>query len=332
LKSSRFFQLIFFISIINLSNIFPQDNEPIFESLKKYLKKDYFKVGMLYQFVGEYQPDRAKGHNGFSMANARISIGGNLDNNFSYYIQANFLNSPSLLDAKMIYKFSDYLTVDIGQQKAPLSREYLTSAASIDFVNRSQVVSSIAVKRQLGVLLRGDFKETAFGYSLGVFNGNGIVNGNDDEEFMYVGKLTYKNSFDNDKSFAAGLGGAFNKKNTVTDKKKEYYFDFDYRLTLGEFSLSGEYIYKKTEFNAGANPEDSGYHLTAGYMVSSFTQLLVRYDSFTPANSSSKSDYFILGVNLFPTSATEFQVNYLVNTKTGSVNQNLLLVNCQVAF
>jgi len=71
---------------------------------------------------------------------------GNIDKKFSYFFQFDFTKSSAVLDAKLRYQYSTAFGIDAGLFKAPFSREYLTYAADIDFINRSQVVSTLAPK------------------------------------------------------------------------------------------------------------------------------------------------------------------------------------------
>jgi len=66
-----------------------------------------------------------------------------------------------------------------GLFKSPFSHEFLTSAASLDFVRRSQVVSALAPARRIGAQLRGALGGGLIAYRLGVFNGNGFDSQND---------------------------------------------------------------------------------------------------------------------------------------------------------
>ncbi len=87
----------------------------------------------------------------------------------------------------MNYKVSNELKVDAELFKAPFSKNFLTGSESIDFVNRSQVVSILAPNRQIGVKLSGSFSGKTISYQAGVFNGNRYANNNNDNnDFMYL--------------------------------------------------------------------------------------------------------------------------------------------------
>jgi len=74
-----------------------------------------------------------------------------------------------------------------------------------------------------------------------------------------------------------------------------------------------------------------GFHLTVGYKPSAKSQLLFRWDSLDPDGLRRDLDLLILGLNLWPTGATEFQFNYIIPTQD-SLDNHQVLVNAQVGF
>lgn len=74
--------------------------EPLFEKLKDTFQQEYLKIGILLQTVGDYQGERSfAGSNGFSVANARVNLYGNLDDGFSYLFTTSFVSNVAILDA-----------------------------------------------------------------------------------------------------------------------------------------------------------------------------------------------------------------------------------------
>lgn len=319
-----------------------QTEEPLSEQLRNTLKREYFSVGALLQVVGDYQNVRTfGGNNGFSVANFRVNIGGTIDGGFSYYLQTSFTRSPAILDARMGLKFSHAFAIDAGLFKAPFSKEFLTGAASIDFVNRSQAVAVLRPGRQIGVQLRGGDKSGVFRYAAGVFNGNGFSGSNDNNEFMYVGRLTFLPVISSERrpgdKLEIGLNAAFSEDNNVSIgggpfRGKRTLGGADVRLNVDKLLLSGEAIFGKLDFAAGPQIKPYGYHATIGYMVTGNAQLLARWDSFRPDSVGPNSDLIVLGFNLWPTTLTELQVNYIIPRQTSAFKHHQVLVNTQVAF
>jgi len=73
-------------------------------------------------------------------------------------------------------------------------------------------------------------------------------------------------------------------------------------------------------------------HLTGGWHVREDAQVLVRFDGFSPDVPAGRSDWLVLGFNVWPTRATEVQVNYIVDTGDAALDRHQLLVNYQDEF
>lgn len=316
--------------IILFTSTFAQD-EPLLKELKQKFQTKSFNVGFLFQFVGDFQSERMSGYNGFTTTNLRFRFSGELDNNYGYLFWVNFVPSPKLLDAKMYYKFSENFILDLGQFKAPFSTEYLISEHNIDFVNRSQVASTLSLGRQTGLQARGNITSKFLKYAVGVFNGNGINNSNNNKHLMYVGRVLYS-QLEANTGYSFSVNGAITKNSVAGNIEDQMNLGGDFRITMDRLFISSEYISSKKEI-AGASITDNGFHATLGYKVKKNMQALFRYDAFNPgAVGINDSNYFILGYNVWPTSATEFQINYRINTDNSEFMFHQLLVNCQVAF
>jgi phosphate-selective porin len=320
-------------------------DEPLLEKLNNTFKKDYLSIVLLFQAVGDFQIERnIPGYNGFTIANMRINIYGELDEGFGYLFKTNLTNSPSILDAKMYYSVSPAFTMDIGLYKSPFSKEFLTSAGNIDFVNRSQIVSTLAPNRQIGFQVRGLMVENIVSYAAGIFNGNRFVNsGNDNNEFLYAGRISIFPNLTGKKEkggkLEIGINAAHSRDSYVQIgdllpffNGKRTLFGTDMRLMYNKWLIAGEVIYASLETSSDTTYHPSGYYVTAGYLIAKNSQILIRWDSFSPDNITSNSHLVIFGYNLWPTGATELQINYIIQTKNSALKYNQLLVNAQFAF
>jgi hypothetical protein len=320
--------------------------EPKFEALLKTVKTDVISLGVLFQGVGDFQIDRNfPGNNGFSVANFRINLSGQLDFGLGYFLQTNFANSPGLLDAKMYYGLTPGLSLDVGAFKAPFSNEFLTSAAGIDFVNRSRAVTALVPGRQIGLQLRGR-SGNVLGYSVGLFNGNGIAsNSNDNNKLMYVGRLTITPVRENDGTTEIGLNAAFGQDANATlgaglggggllrgftgDRSL---LGGDVRWTSGPYLVSGELVYASLEPDAGTGRDIYGYHITAGYMPNAQSQFLLRWDSLHTDGLRSDSDWLVLGYNAWVSAVAEIQINYIIPLDKFEIDHHQILLNSQISF
>lgn len=320
-----------------------QSDEPEFGRLVESFKKPYFSVGVLIQTVADFQIERSEpGGNGFTLANARLNVGGELDGGFGYFLQANFAGSPTILDARLSYRPTRAVRLSVGQFKAPFSYEFLTSAASIDFVNRAQVVTTFAPNRQLGAEVAVGAASGPIGISAGVFNGNAFrANGNDGNDLMYVMRVSgtpVRSRPDRNTQLRFGVNAAFSQDAAAAIPGLVTAFTgdrtllgADARFTSGPVLLSGEVLYGRLDPPIGTTLEPWGFHATAGYKFTPKTQGLVRWDRLDLDFLGSR-DLVIFGFNVWPTQATEMQVNYLFDTDQASFDNHQLLVNFQVGF
>lgn len=320
--------------------------EPLYDELSRMFKRDYLSLGVLLQTVADFQIDRTfPGSNGFNISNFRLALYGELDQRFGYFLQTNFASSPAILDARMYYRFSPQFAVDAGQFKAPFSYEFLTSAASIDFVNRSQVVTALAPGRQIGIQLRTANAAQTVGFNLGAFNGNGTrPNGNDSDNLLYAARLyghrAAERSDGTQTVLDVGVNAAFSNDELSTFGSgfvtgfagDRAILGADARVRHGRYLLSGEIIYAALDPDVGAERDPWGLHATVGYMFTDKIQGLVRWDGFEPDNGAGRSDWIILGFNAWPTVVTEFQVNYIVDTDNAAPDHHQLLINFQFGF
>lgn len=333
-----------FVAILAASGFAQAPSEPRFADLARSFQREYLSIGALLQVVADVQDDRNQaGRNGFQLANARVRISGQLDAGFDYLIRVNVAEAPSVLDAAVGYRATPAITVRGGMFKSPFSRELLTGAGGIDFVNRSQVVTALAPNRQVGVQVGG--RSGAIEYAAGAFNGNGRrAGGNDNDMLLYVGRASLwpvissaarpadrleigaSVAHSDDAAAPIGVGFLPNFQGTRT------LWGVDARWQRGPWLVAGEAISAKLDGVAGARNRPEGYHATLGYTTSRRTQALARWDDFRADGLGISQQLLILGLNFWPTSATELQVNAVTPVNRGGVRREQLLVNLQFAF
>jgi phosphate-selective porin len=293
-----------------------------------------FQPGLLVQSVADFATESAAGTNGFSLAKARVNLTGTLNGGWNYMVQTDFAASPSLLDARIRYRPTAAIGVTTGMYKVPFSREWLTSAAKIDFVRRSQVVAALSPKRDVGVTVAASPGE-ALSLQTGVFNGNGrSLSGNDNNRFLYVARLeTNLRGITESLTLGGNLG--YNDGSNPTTDPSQLLAGGDLRLTPGRMLVSAEAIYGEQSGATGADIHSFGYHLTAGYTLSSevFQQLLVRWDRYTPdADTDRSTTLLIAGYNVNPTDVIGMQINYIVPTGQQAFERHQLLIDLQLVW
>lgn len=323
--------------------IFSQaDEEPLYEEFKNVFSKQYLKLGLLVQFGGNFQYEPNDFSNGFKLNNFRLKLSGKFDKGIGYAVQTSFTRSPAILDARIYYELSKAFSLDAGLYKSPFSREFLISSSNIDFVNRAQL-TNLAPNRQIGIMARGLIPNTALNYSAGVFNGNRFTtNGNDNNDLLYMGRLSFNPDITNGSDKSNKLELAFNIAQSKDQNVSISGIDANYngkrllagadmRLEHSNWLITAEAVYGQFEPSGSEKFEPFGYQATLGYIICENFQGLLRWDSFKLDNGFNADELVVLGVNIWPTKISKFQLNYVVPVNS-IPKYHQLLVNAQISF
>jgi phosphate-selective porin len=160
----------------------------------------------------------------FRLRRARIGVSGDFAEKFDFKVEGDFEQSDAAITALKSVNLANGATttvsnsnrtefsatdifinyhgipemnVRVGQWKAPFGLENLTPDTLIYTIERSLPTGAIVPERQIGAMLWGKplatlspAEKDLVTYYAGIFNGNGRnFNNNDNNEFMYVGRL-----------------------------------------------------------------------------------------------------------------------------------------------
>ncbi|RMH19090.1 MAG: hypothetical protein D6701_05405 [Gemmatimonadetes bacterium] len=312
--------------------------EPLLEALRARTSSEAVTLGMLLQVVGSLgleddpgTPDR------FEVANARLSLRGRLDGGWSYFVQTAFTSSPALLDLRIAYApAGSPVTVSVGRFKTPLSREFLTAASAIDFVDRSRVVRAFAPGRQVGAAVELTAAD-GWRLSTGLFSGAdqnhsasralGLLRLEREQMSVAGGRLSVGASAafgDDGAVLPRGVEGGFAGSGRI--------FQGDLRWTRGLWLVASDVLSGRFDPAEPGAPTRTGRggHITVGLPVSERSQALVRVDRIEPLGGPT-SDLIVLGWNVWPTAATEVQINWLAPLDEHA-GRHRLVVNVQIGF
>jgi phosphate-selective porin OprO/OprP len=270
----------------------------------------------------------------FRIRRARLGLKGDIFKNINYRLQIDVTKSPILMDAIVEFSLSSHLGLRIGQFKVPFSLESLASSSSLDTINRSQPVEKVcpgrdigSYGRDIGVMASGKFSKVEC--FLGIFNGSGINRGDLNKQkdiaarlvlhpldFIQVAAAFYKGQYTSD----AGEGPVRRDRSGI-----------EVFLNRSRFSLKGEYIFAKDD-----QTSREGWYVQAGcFMLSKKLQSIIKYDSYDKDRemAGDRSDVMTIGLNLFFTENTKFQINYeLHREESGSRSNSALLAQFQAGF
>lgn len=300
-------------------------------------------LGALLQVVGDYQnTDRAAGVNGFRVANFRLKLSGELDGGYGYGLQTNFAAAPAILDAELHYRLADALVLQAGQFKAPFSRELLTGAGDLDFIDRARIVSALAPSRQMGVQARGRI-HGRLEYGAGAFNGNGIgARLNDDGRLMGVARASWWPlgfSRGGGRSLELGANLAYSRDGNVNlgslvsgFEGRRTVWGMDLRFTDRRWLVAGEIVGARlAALNAGTT-RPKGWQATIGFQPTPRLQLLARWDALRGNGLAADGNLLVLGVRTWPTGAIQLRVNDAIDLAHARPARHRIQAGAQLGF
>lgn len=283
----------------------------------------------------------------FNMRRARLVFAGDITPKFEFKLQVEMAGkSPKVLDAFAKWKLYDEFQIRIGQGKIPFTIEnpYAPSYLTIENTMVINALSGMADDklcpktsfsggREMGVSFMGGFiKKDGFkviNYEVGVFNGNGINDKNDNKQMAYVGQIEIKPIKDLKIHGSAYLGSY--KTETEADAERN-------RFAVGaEYASTGlmvrsEYVWGTTDTEKDAqlvNQKSDGFYAQAAYNINikckgGKTQTLIpviRYENYTAdCDIDDTSTYYLVGLGWWPEKHFRLQLNYTIKDKDGYDN------------
>ncbi|HRE80068.1 MAG TPA: porin, partial [Opitutaceae bacterium] len=204
---------------------------------------------------GDAPDDRWSGANArdrFLLRRARLGVQGQWKEPVSFKLEADYGNnslsgksgySAQLTDAYATYSNARVFNVRLGQFKTPFGYEQLTSDTKVHTIERSLPNDRLTVGRQIGIGVFGDMLDGRVSYSTGVFNGNGVNNGlNDNDNFLTAGRVAgtlVKTKFqDKAVAFNVGANGYVNKLDPASPTTEREGWGFDAQLSVGTLDLT----------------------------------------------------------------------------------------------
>ncbi|PYL25353.1 MAG: hypothetical protein DMF37_05180 [Verrucomicrobia bacterium] len=302
-----------------------------------------FEDGDVLAFQGNFGQTALKDRS--RLRRARINLTGDLAEQFDFKIEGDFEQSDGISSSRTDFSGTDIFInwhqfpaaqMKAGQWKAPFGLEQLTPDTSLFTIERTLPTGAITPERQIGVQLWGkpftsiwpDQKDLLTYYA-GIFNGNGRnINNNDNNNFMYVGRLEstlFQDVFGKGSFLKLG-GDVLNSRDdkgvnisqtlnllvnadgslspfTLPGADERTAWSVDAWLRLGPFDLIGEYL---EEYVNGrtvngvppgfANFTTDGFYVTGGYfLIPKKLQAVVQWQYLNPGQKGNDGLYSILG-------------------------------------
>ncbi len=174
-----------------------------------------------------------------------------------------------VVDAYGGWAIHRHLGVTAGVQKVPFGREALISAADLVFQERSVASNHLTPGRELGVV--ASVGPEHIDLTLGAFNGNGSLLGDDNAGFLLAARAQYDLGLGEGGALSVGLNGLYDSGLAT----EELGLGVDFQLELGSLEVLAEGIALSlepthTDLSTPAvlgKTQRLGGHLQVGYTI-----------------------------------------------------------------
>ena len=296
--------------------------------------------------------------NTLRMRRVRLSVDGNLSKTVSYKIQGDFTRSPMLVDAFIKYKPCREFAIQVGQFKTPFTIESPINPVNLEIFDYGEAVQQLggykdvcgvgALGRDLGVMATGSlfpvegeegYKYSIVDYSIGVFNGNGANNLDNNNSKDLVGRLDVHPGLKDLTLSGSYYYGKYNKDDVYYGTRNRWAAGVQYND--GKFLLRGEYISGKTGQLPTVIPEDyfysNGYYGVVGYNFQAGEQKIMpvlRYEHFTKDASivNGGTNWYTAGINYWPLKSVNCKLDYSLIQKEAGGNSHRVVAMVSYKF
>ena len=295
--------------------------------------------------------------NTLRMRRVRMSVEGNLSKTVSYKIQGDFSRSPMLVDAFIKYKPCREFAIQLGQFKTPFTIESPINPVNLEIFDYGESVKGLtgysdvcgvgSLGRDLGIMATGSlfpvegeegYKYSIVDYSLGVFNGNGANQLDNNNRKDIVGRLEVHPGLKALTLTGSYYYGKYNKDESFNGTRNRWAAGLQYND--GNLVIRGEYLSGNTGYQ-GWTGEDApnqfisiGYYAVAGYNFKFGKEgqeqklmPVLRYEHFEQQtgvlgahtadhvvyslpNFSAPTTYYTVGINYWPVKSLNFKLDY----------------------
>lgn len=313
---------------------------------------DYISVGGFINAQYEYQNQEVPDYNNIQSSimqirRARLDLKGSITPKIEFRLQADFANSPKLVDAFVKLKFCRYANLQVGQFKIPFTLENPYAPLDLEFADNAQVISALsgykdvtgissyANGREIGAMLYGTLlqferdgeKYPLLGYSVGVFGGNGINVKTDNMAKDIAGRIEFHPFLKHLVLSGSAYWGRYAISDDLDGVRLRCAGGAEYRDD--NLTVRGEYVWGKTGLgHVGAdnilsvrNMDTQGFYVIAGYWfrfgwgsksnVQQKLRPVLRYDFYQrDVVDNVASIYYSAGIDWWPEKHVQLRLQY----------------------
>lgn len=280
-----------------------------------------------------YDSDQVVRQLTFSFPTARLRVHSVWEDRVSLFLQADLLQSPSILDAQLTVPLLERLELDVGLFKSPFSREFLLFPEDLPFEQRSMVVQALAPNRQIGASLKMRLFDDRLSVQTGAFNGNGTTfEENENNQFLYVARLNWDQRFPVG-GVQVGVNAAYSEDAQVNvphiglSNGERIVFGGDGEVVTEQWLVRIEFI--GASFGRGSSVDAAyGYIGTLGYKLRGAHQFYVAYDVLDAGKGTNEAA--VLSYKVYLNEILQVLANYRLPLDMSRGSEVVLRI--QVAF
>lgn len=300
------------------------------------------KIGGNYQgYYAWYENDSQASE--FDTKRARLLLSGTLiPDKVDFFIQAEALGNPYLLDSKLIMKYIPNTAISMGRFIPNYTLYMPKSTAQLNVINYPLTTLRTAMWRQTGI--QSNTSTQYVDLTLGVFNGYQTVAGseglsgndwgdnNDAKDFLIRADLKPM------KGLKIGLFGWFGSAYNV-DMDEDFdvsRYGLNAEYTGEKVYLAGEYLMASTDSVTGSDRDSAGFFAHIGYSFTEKWELHARYDAWDPDTDvdDNGESWITAGINYkLHKYNTMFYLNYIArDEESNDIDNDEIVLMFQYAF
>ena len=310
----------------------------------------------LYQ--ANFNEDLKPVSNTFQARRVRMSLDGSLVKGLTYKIQGDFVRKPMLVDFYLKYKVCDEFAIQAGQFKTPFTLESPINPVNLEIFDYGESVQGLSgyndvcgvgsLGRDLGVMFTGNLFEDSsedfhiLTYNIGVFNGNGANEKDNNNRKDFVGRLEFRPWLEDLILSGSYYYGWYDVAGEIHNGARQRW-TAGAQYNDGDLVVRAEYLSGTTGFHNGTldnngNPIElyspsQGYYAVAGYNIyfgkddSQKLMPVLRYEHFAPGDRdpivNGEDNIYTVGINYWPLKSLNFKfdcslIQHVEATKTTS--------------
>lgn len=291
----------------------------------------------------------------FFLQRVCVNFDGKFTDKLSYRIGSDFIRQPMLTDAYLKYTVCDALVIQAGQMKIPFTIEnQFNPAFDCELFDYATVIKQFsgyeggitgigALGRDLGIMASGSLfkvensKGESFGlvdYKIGIFNGNGINNDDNNLDKDIIGRIDFHPWVKELIITGSYQNGSYknDKVDTLVGVNNRWSFGVQYKTD--RIVIRSEYIGGKTG-RSDSSFNSNGFYATAGYWFNlgkEGTQKImpaIRYERLEKDETINKGvvSYYTAGVYYLPVKQVNLKLNYqLIQPETGDQSHAIVVM------